>query len=160
MVVEVRDQVHAAVLALQHEGEQVGLPQLVRPRALESLRLLPMGARHRRRRRVARFDQHPGDRRSTGLEALGPHQDHRDPVLAPVRVLLLQHQDRPLGRLGKAAPGRPAEWLVIEPRRPEFGEPRLPGAQRVQRQPDQRREVAGRQLAPQPSVQDQQPLLG
>ena len=35
-VVQERHQVHAAVLALEHEGEQVGLPQLVGTRALEA----------------------------------------------------------------------------------------------------------------------------
>ena len=151
---------HAPVLALEHEGEQVRLPQLVGLGPLEVLGLLPVRLRGVGCRHVAGLDQRTADRRGTRREALCAQQHRRDPVLAPVGVLLLQHQDRALGRLTELAPRRAPARLVVEPSRPELREARLPGPQRVQRQTHERREVSGRQLAAQPAVEDQQPLLG
>jgi hypothetical protein len=159
VVVEECHQVHAPVLTLEHEGEEVRLPQLVGTRALEVLGLLRVRLARVRRGHVARLDQRAADRRGARREALRAQQHRRDAVLAPVGVLLLQQQDRALGRLREPAAGRTPERLVVQACRPQLGEPRLPRTQRVHGQADQRREVPGRQLAPQPAVEDQQALL-
>ena len=61
---------HAAILALQDEGEEVRLPQLVGAGTLEALGLLAVRLRRRRGSDVAGIFKHTANRGRTRLEAL------------------------------------------------------------------------------------------
>ena len=78
----------------------------------------------------------------------------------PVRVGLLEHQDGPLGQLGQATAFGTAARLVHQAGRALGLELLLPGIEGVLGDADQGGEVAGRQAAPLPGVQQQQALLG
>ena len=86
---------------------------------------------------VARLVQHPRHRRGTGRQRR-PAQEHvADPLAAPVRVRLLEHQDRPLGHLGQRLPGRAPLGWSISPAGPCGLELLLPRVERVLRHADQ-----------------------
>ena len=111
-------------------------------------------------RLVARFVQHTGHGRSTGRQRGTTQQQVADPLAAPLRMLLLEHQDRPLGQLRQAAAGRSPTRLVHQPGRPLLVEKLPPFVERRRRGPHQRRKILGGQSAAPPSIQQQQPLLG
>ena len=71
---------------------------------------------------------------------------------------LLHHQDRTLGRLGKLAALHPA-LVTHQSCRALVLELPPPPIQRRRRHTNQRRELRGRKLAPEPAVQKQQALL-
>ena len=109
---------------------------------------------------VARLVQHAGDGPRRGRQGRTAEQHVADPLAAPLRVGLLEHEDRPLGQLVHAAALGPAALLIHQPGRARLVEPLLPTVERVLREAHQRGEIARRQAAPLPSVEDQQPLLG
>jgi hypothetical protein len=114
IVVEKADDIPG--LALQREGRDIALPELVRPAVLEApVRRLRFAPRFllRRRRQPLRLDLLV-HRRRTGPHAEQPPQQLRDPPRAPRGIGALQFHD--LGRhrtrqAGRLAPGP----LVVQP---------------------------------------------
>ena len=160
VVVHEGHQVDAAVLPLEHEREQVGLPELVGRGPLELADLVGMRTGGHLFHLVARLVQHPRHGRRRGRQRRTAHQHVADPLAAPLGIRLLEHEDRPLGQFRHAAALGAAPGLVHQPGRTLLVELLLPGVERVLGDAHQRGEVAGRQAAPLPGVEDQQPLLG
>ena len=109
---------------------------------------------------VARLVQDPRHGRRRGRQGRPAEQHVADPLAAPLGIGLLEHEDRPLGQLMHAAALGAAPRLVHQPARAQLVEPLLPAVERVLGEAHQRGEIARRQAAPLPGVEDQQPLLG
>ena len=91
------------VLPLEHEREQVGLPELVGPGPLEVPHLVGMRAGGHLFQLVAGLVQHPGHGRGAGRQRRAAQQHVADPLAAPLGIGLLEHEDRALGQLRQAA---------------------------------------------------------
>ena len=133
-------------------------PELVGTRTLEAPRLVRVALRGRLLHRVARLDQHALHGARARGQPLRAVQHVVDAVLAPLRVLLLHHQDRPTHVLGQSAAPLPLA-VPHQRRRSLLLEPPLPGTQRLRRHTHQLAEIRGRKLASTPRVKQQQPLL-
>ncbi len=160
VVVHEGDHVHAPVLPLEDEGEQVGLPQLVGAAALEVLDALGVWPGRDLLDHVALLLQVVADRARAGAQPLAAREHVVDAILAPLGVRLLHQQDGALRLEGEtAALLRPAT-LVLETGGTELLEATLPEVEGVDRESDQGAEVLGGELAAQPGVQEQQALAG
>lgn len=102
VIVHESDEVHALVLALEREGEQVRLPQLVGPGALEELNLGFVRMRRLLLGDIALFMQHAGNGVGARAVALAAQQHVVDALHTPILVTLLEHQDRAARGLGQA----------------------------------------------------------
>ena len=105
VIIQERHQVDAAVLPLEHEREQVRLPQLIGLGPLEAALLRAMRAGRFLHPLVARFVQHAGHRRRTGGQCGTADEHVADPLATPFRMLLFEHQDRALGDFRHATAG-------------------------------------------------------
>ena len=159
VIVHEGHQVDAAVLPLQDEGEQVGLPQLVGAGALEVANLVGMGASGGLLGLVAGLMQDAGDGLGAGGQGGAAQQQGADLLDAPVGVGLLHHEDGASGHLGQAAAGRGAAGPVLQAGGSLLLELAVPGVQSMLGDADQGGEVAGGQAAASPGVQQQQALL-
>ena len=112
VVVHERHQVDAPVLALEDEGKEVGLPQLVGPGPFEAADLVGMGAGRFVDRFVARVMQDPRHGRWAGRQRRPPRQHVADPLAPPFGMSLFEHQDGPLRHLGESASLLGAPWLI------------------------------------------------
>jgi len=108
---------------------------------------------------VAGLLQHPGHCRGAGRQCRAAHQHITDPLAAPIRIRLLEHQDSPLGQLGQLAPLATATRPVHQPGRTLLLEALLPRGKRVLGNADDRGEISRRQPAAAPGIPDQQPLF-
>ena len=159
VVVHEGHQVHAPPLALEREGEQVCLPQLVRTRAFETSHLGRVWPRRRLFDHPAFFRQHPPDRAGARAVAFGADQNVVDALLAPVGVCLFEHHDRPTTHFREAAAPPCTTLSIGEARRAFRLEARPPFVERGHRNLDHLGELARRELGADPRVEDQQPLL-
>ncbi len=160
VVIHERDEVDTPVLTLEDEREQVGLPELVGRGAFEVTHLVRVRMGRHFLEHVTGLVQDRGDRTGAGWQGGTTQQHVADLLATPVRVGLLEHQDAALGQVGQPAATRRPARLVHQPGRPVGVEAFLPAVQRVLRHADQAGEVAGRQPAAQPGVEQQQALLG
>ena len=160
VVVEEGDQVDPPVLPLEHEGEQVGLPELVGPGPLEEADLVGMRSRGRFVQLVARLMQHAGDRWRTGRQRRATQKHLADALAPPVGMRLLEQEDGAFGEVGQPASFAGATGLFQQAGRSLLGEPLLPGIERMLGDAHQGREILGGQAAALPAVEDHESLLG
>ena len=159
VVVHEGHQVDAAVLPLEHEGEQIGLPELVRPGPLEGAdrsgadcgsalppsRSPPHAARGPR---LAGLAGKAGPRTSMSLIRWQPQSGW---ACLSIRIVRLVSS-------GRRLPALTPRGCFHQAGRTQLLEALLPGIERVPRDVHQRAEVARRQAAPLPRVQQQQLL--
>ena len=155
VVVHEGHHVNPPVLPLQDEGEQIGLPKLVGRGPLELPLLIGMRMGGHLLHLVARLVQDPRHGPRRGRQGWPAEQHVADPLATPFRIGLLEHEDCPLGQLMHAAALGAAPGLVHQPARPQLVELLLPGVERVLGKPHQGGEIASRQAAPLPGVEDQ-----
>ena len=160
VIIEEGDQVDPPVLPLEHEREQVGLPELVGPGPLEEADLVGMGSRRSFVQLVAGLMEHAGDRWRTGRQRRSAHQHLADPFAPPVGMRLLEQEDGAFGEVGQAASFAGATRLFQQAGRSLLGEPLFPGIERMLGDADQGGEILGGQAAALPAVEDHQSLLG
>ena len=109
---------------------------------------------------VAGLVKHAGHRLGARGQGRASKQHRANLLAAPIGVILLEHQDRPLGDLGQAAPHRSATGLVLQPGRAFRLELLLPRVEGVLRDaPDEGREIPGGKAAPSPGVEQEEALL-
>jgi hypothetical protein len=159
VVIQKGDQVDASVLPLEDEGEQVGLPELVGPGALEVADVVGMRPGGDFFQLIAGLMQDARHGGSAGRQGRTAQQQVTDLLATPVGVGLLEQQDGAYGQLGQAAARGPAAGLVHQAAWPLRVKLLLPGIQGVLGEADQGGEVAGRQLAALPGIQQEQALL-
>jgi hypothetical protein len=97
VIIHEGDQVDAAILAFEDEGEQVGLPELVGAGAFETADLVGMGPGRDLFELVAGLVQGVGDGRGAGGQCRSAQQHVADALAAPGRIGFLEHEDGPLG---------------------------------------------------------------
>lgn len=136
------------------------LPELIWPCPLEAPHLVRMRLGWALLGLVPGLVQNPSHGVRARRQRRATQQHGADLLAAPVRVVLLHHQDRALGDLREPAARRSAARLVRQPGRAVRLELLLPGVDRVLRNTDQSSEVAGRKATASPSVEQQETLLG
>ena len=129
------------------------------PGPLEATHLVRVPTRGHFLQLVAGLLQHPGHRRRAGRQRRAAHQHITDPLAAPIRIRLLEHQDGPLGQIGQLAALATTAGPVHQPGRTLLLKALLPHVERVLRNAHDRGEVGRRQPAAAPGIQDQQPLF-
>ena len=133
VIIHKSHQIQPAVLPLEHEREQIGLPQLIGPGTLEAPHLLRMRAGDALFQLVTGFVQHPGHRRRTGRQGWTAEQFIADPLAAPIQMQFLEHHDRALSHFRQLAPWREAARPFRQTGRSLLHKPLLPQIQRVLR---------------------------
>src|SRR5438132_8761084 len=109
---------------------------------------------------IAGLVQHRGHGTGAGRQGGAAQQHVADALAAPGGVALLEQQDGAPGQVRQPAAGRRPAWLVHQSGRTLLIELLLPAIEGVLGQPDQGGEVAGRQAAAWPGVEQEQALLG
>jgi hypothetical protein len=161
VVVQEGDQRDAAILLLQDEREQVGLPQLIGRGPLEARdRWGVWRVRGHVLQHVAGLAEDAGHGGGAGGQGQAAQQQVADLLAAPVGVRLLHQQDGALGQLRQFAARGGAALLVDQAGGPELVEALLPGVEGVPGEADERGEVAGGQAGTDPGVENEEPLRG
>src|SRR6266702_3047231 len=112
VVIHERDEIDAPVLTLEHEREQIGLPELVGRGAFEVTHLVRVRMGRHFLEHVTGLVQDGGDRTGAGWQGGTTQQHVADLLATPVRVGLLEHQDAALGEVRQPAATRRPAWLV------------------------------------------------
>ncbi len=131
VVIHEGDQVDPPVLALEHEREQVGLPELVGPGPLEEADLVGMRSGGGFLQLVAGLVQDAAT--AAGLAgSAGLRSKHMaDAFASPVGMRLLEQQDGALGDVGEPASFLAPRGWSRKPAGPVLCEPLLPGIERM-----------------------------
>ena len=103
VVVEEGDQIDPPVLAFEHEGEEVGLPELVGPSAFEAPRVVGVRPSGRLMELVTRLVQDACNGYGARRQSRAPEQHVADPLAPPVGLRLLERQNGPASGIGKPA---------------------------------------------------------
>ena len=103
VVVEEGDQIDPPVLAFEHEGKEIGLPELIGPRAFEAPRVVGMRPGRRLVELVTGLVQHACNGRGARRQSRAPEQRIADPLAAPVGLRFLERQNGPASGIGKPA---------------------------------------------------------
>ncbi len=160
VIIKERDQVDPPVLPLEHEGEEVGLPELAGPGPLEEPDLIGVGPRGGLVQLITCLTQHAHHGWRTGRQCRPAHEHLADPFAPPVGMRLLEQKNRALGQVGQPASLAGTSMLFQEAGRPLLGEPLLPGIERVLGDAHECCKILRRQAAALPAIEDHESLLG
>ena len=157
MVVKEGDQIDPSVLAIEHEGKEIGLPELIGPCALKTPRVVGMQAGRRLVKLVTHLVQDTDDHRGARRQSRALKQRIANPLAAPGRLRLLKHTMAQRVESGSRLPFSRAR-LIGRPSSPEPFDPLLPGVKYISGDFHQGCEILGGQAAALSAVKDEESL--